>query len=139
MKKITKISIFIIPIIIAIIVLVISYPGLLGKEVHYEIGLSGIKEKYAVGEELKFSIYLNGFGSPCGSIRVNVLNGEEVIQSWTRIPACPEPSWQNLKDLKFHPLGSGAYELGLTEPGLYTVTAKFQGIQTTESFIVIEN
>ena len=49
------------------------------KESYYKIGLSGIKKQYSVGEELKFSLFLNGYGSDCGSYKIQVKKDDKPI------------------------------------------------------------
>lgn len=134
----------VISIIIIVSIVAFTNPNEPEKQVHYEIGLSGIKEQYVVGEELQFSIFLNGYGSPCGDYSAQVKKGEKLIEEWSLETSCIGGEKEKKIDLEYHTSGTTTFKLTLTESGLYTVTGEFWKVEygkfhTKENFTVIEN
>ena len=114
------------------------------KEVHYEIGISGIKEQYVIGEQLKFSIFLNGYGSPCGDYKIKILKGDQFIDGGGVDMLCVGPPEEKFMDLEFYMPERTTFKLVLNETGSYTVTAEFWRIDygkitTQKNFDVIAN
>ena len=102
--------------------------------------MSGIKQEYVVGEELTFSIFLNGYGSPCGDYSAHVKKGEEFIDEWSLEALC---LGEEKIDLEFHTSPHTTYKLILTESGSYTATGTFWKVgygtfETSKNFTVIE-
>jgi len=92
------------------------------KESYYKIGLSGIKKQYSVGEELRFSLFLNGYGSDCGTYEVQVKkDGKQIDGRSIDIDCTKEIS----EDLEFINLDVTTLELSLVEHGSYIVTGEF--------------
>lgn len=122
MKKTPKIILIVIPVVIILTVFVFDYFKEPENESYYKIGLSGIKKQYSVGEELKFSLFLNGYGSDCGSYEVQVKKDNNQIDGRSIDIDCTE---EISEDLEFINLDVTTLELILTEPGSYTVTGEF--------------
>jgi len=138
-----KIILVVIPITIIVIVFVLGYTFEPTKQVHYEIGLSGITEQYVVSEELRFSIFLNGYGSPCGDYSAIIKKDNETIEFWNLDGLCPPTSEEIFLDFEFSSSTMKPFKMILTESGSYTVIGEFERgdydkIQATESFTVIE-
>jgi hypothetical protein len=122
MKKTPKILLVAIPVVIIFTIFVSDYFKEPETETFYKIGLSGIKKQYSVGEELKFSLFLNGYGSDCGSFGVQVKkDGKQIDGRSIEIDCTEEIS----KDLEFINIDMTTLELSLAEPGSYTVTGEF--------------
>ena len=92
------------------------------KEPYYKLGLSGIEEQYVVGEELTFSLFLNGYGSECGSYEVQVKKENKQIDGRSIDIGCTE---EISKDFEFINIDITTLELILTESGEYIVTGEF--------------
>ncbi|HUT05083.1 MAG TPA: hypothetical protein VMW74_00100 [Nitrosopumilaceae archaeon] len=139
MKNISKILLFVIPIVFILIVFVSDYLKEPEKEAYYKIGLSGIKEQYMVGEELTFSLFLNGYGSDCGSYEVQVLKDKESIEGRSIDIDCTK---EISDDFEFINIDITTLTLILTESGTYTVTGEFSNrngekFQDKKTFTVI--
>ena len=112
----------IIPFVIIVTVGASDYFKEYEKETHYKIGLSGIKNQYSVGEELKFSLFLNGYGSDCGSYEVQVKKDGKQIDGRSLDIDCTK---EIMDDLEFINLDVTTLELSLAESGSYIATGEF--------------
>ena len=122
MKKTPKIILMIILVVIILTIGLSDYFNESEKESYYKIGLSGIKTQYSVGEELRFSLFLNGYGSDCGTYEVQVKkDGKQIDGRSIDIDCTKEIS----EDLEFINLDVTTLELSLIEPGSYIVTGEF--------------
>jgi hypothetical protein len=138
MKKILKILIMIIPFVIILTIGASDYFKESEKEPYYKIGLSGIKKQYSVGEELRFSLFLNGYGSDCGSYEIQIKKEDKQIDGRTIDINCTK---EISDDLEFINLDVTALELSLVESGSYIATGKFSNskgekFQTEKTFTV---
>ncbi len=122
MKKTLKIILIIIPVVIILTVFESDYFKESEKELDYKIGLSGIKKQYSVGEELKISLFLNGYGSDCGSYEVQVKKDGKQIDGRSIDIDCTE---EIRKDLEFINLDVITLELSLDDAGSYIATGEF--------------
>jgi len=138
MKKTSKTLLIAIPFVIILTIGVSDYFKEFKKESYYKIGLSGIKKQYSVGDELKFSLFLNGFGSDCGTYKVQVKkDGKQIDGRSIDIDCTKEIS----DDLEFINLDVTTIELSLVELGPYIVTGEFSNsksekFQTKKTFTV---
>ena len=122
MKKTLKIIVIIIPVVIILTIFESDYFKESEKESYYKMGLSGIKKQYSVGEELKFSLFLNGYGSDCGSYEVQVKKDGKQIDGRSLDIDCTK---EIMDDLEFINLDVTTLELSLAEPGSYIATGEF--------------
>jgi len=122
MKSISKILLIVIPIVVISIVFASDYFKEVDKETFYKIGLSGIKKQYSVGEELKLTLFLNGYGSDCGSYELQVKKEGKQIDGKSIDIGCSE---EIIKDFEFINLDVTTLELVLVEPGSYVATGEF--------------
>ncbi len=88
----------------------------------YKIGLSGIKDKYAIGEELTFSLFLNGYGSECGSYEVQITKEGRQIEGREINIECTEKTAKVFENIN---VDITTLTLILSEPGIYIVTGEF--------------
>ena len=122
MKKKYKTIFLLFPVVIILIVFVSDYFKESEKEVFYKIGLSGIKKQYSVGEEIKFSLFLSGYGSDCGSYEIQVKKDSKQIDGKAIDIDCTKDI---SKDLQLINLDVTTLELSLTEPGSYIAIGEF--------------
>ena len=122
MKRTLKIILLIIPFVLILTIFEYDYFKEPEKEAYYKIGLSGIKKQYSVGEELKFSLFLIGYGSECGAYEVQVKkDGIQIDGKSMDIDCTKEIS----DDLEFINLDVTTLELILAEPGSYIAIGEF--------------
>jgi len=117
-----KVLLIAIPIVIIFSLFVSNYENEPEIEAFYKLGLSGIKEQYFVGEELSFSLFLNGYGSECGSYGVKVKKDGKSIEGRSIEIECTK---EISHDFEFINIDIIDYALILTESGAYTVTGEF--------------
>jgi hypothetical protein len=122
LKNISKILLIVIPVIIISSLFASDQRKEAEKEPYYKLGLSGIEEQYVVGEELTFSLFLNGYGSECGSYKVQVKKENKQIDGRSIDIGCTE---EISKDFEFINIDITTLELILTESGEYIVTGEF--------------
>jgi len=122
MKKTFKVLLVLIPVVIVFTVFVSDYFKEPEKEVFYKIGLSGIKKQYNVGDELAFSLFVNGYGSDCGSYEIQVKKDNNQIDGKSVDIDCTEAI---SKDFEVINLDVITLELVLSEPGSYVATGEF--------------
>ncbi len=91
-------------------------------EPYYKIGLSGIKDQYRIGEELTFSLFLEGYGSDCGSYEVKIIKDEKQIEGRSINIECTEEIAGDFKNIN---IDITTLTLMLNEPGRYTITGEF--------------
>ena len=138
MKKFTKILLIVIPILIILTIFVsddLKEPEI---EPYYKIGLSGIKEQYVMGEDLSFSLFLNGYGSDCGSYKIQVKKDDKQIDGRSIDIDCTKEISNNLE---FIHLNIITLESSLVELGPYIVTGEFSNsksekFQTKKTYTV---
>ena len=138
MKNISKILLAIISVMIISTVFASEYFKEPEKESIYKIGLSGIKKQYFVGEELKLSLFLNGYGSDCGSYEVQIKKEDKQIDGKSIDVDCSEEIIKDFEDLN---LDVTTLELILIEPGSYVATGEFSNsdgerFQDEKTFVV---
>jgi hypothetical protein len=138
MKNISKILLTIMSIVIISTVFASDYFKEPNKEIFYKIGLSGIKKQYSVGEELKLTLFLNGYGSDCGSYELQVKKEGKQIEGKSIDIGCSE---KIIKDFEFINLDVTTLELVLVEPGSYVATGEFSNsngerFQNEKTFVV---
>jgi hypothetical protein len=114
MKKTLKILLVLIPVVIIFTIFASDYFKESEKEVFYKIGLSGIKKQYNVGDELKFSLFLNGYGSDCGSYEIQVKRGDNQIDGKSVDIDCTETISEDFEVINLDVI---TLELVLSEPG----------------------
>jgi hypothetical protein len=122
MKSISKILLIIISIVIISTVFASDYFKEPDKEAFYKIGLSGIKKQYSVDEELKLSLFLNGYGSDCGSYELQVKKDNKQIDGKTIDIDCSEEITKDFEDINLDVI---TLELILIESGSYVATGEF--------------
>jgi hypothetical protein len=122
MKKTLKILLVLIPVVIIFTIFASDYFKESEKEVFYKIGLSGIKKQYNVGDELKFSLFLNGYGSDCGSYEIQVKRGNNQIDGKSVDIDCTETISEDFEVINLDVI---TLELVLSEPGSYIATGEF--------------
>lgn len=138
MKNISKILLTIISAVIISTVFASDYFKEPEKEAFYKIGLSGIKKQYSVGEELNFSLFLNGYGSDCGHYEVQVrIDGNQIDGRSIDIDCSEKIS----DELEFINLDVTTLELSLIESGSYIATGEFSNskgekFQDEKTFVV---
>jgi hypothetical protein len=138
MKNISKILLTIISVVIISTVFASDYLKEDKKEVFYKIGLSGIKKQYSVGDELKLTLFLNGYGSDCGSYELQVKKDDKQIDGRSIDIDCSE---EIIKDFENINLDVTTLELILIEPGSYVATGEFSNsngerFQDEKTFVV---
>jgi hypothetical protein len=138
MKKTLKIFLIVIPIVIILTSFVLNYFEEPKTEAYYKIGLSGIKKQYSVGEELKFSLFLNGYGSDCGHYEVQVRIEDIQIDGRSIDIDCSE---EISNEFEFINLDVTTLELSLIESGSYIATGEFSNskgekFQDEKTFVV---
>jgi len=122
MKNFSKLFLIVIPILIIFAIFVSDYLKTPEIEPYYKIGLSGIKEQYVIGEDLSFSLFLNGYGSDCGSYEVQVQKEQILIEGRTIDIDCTK---EISEDFEFINIDITSLTLILTESGTYTVIGDF--------------
>jgi hypothetical protein len=138
MKKTLKIFLIVIPIVIILTSFVLNYFEEPKTEAFYKIGLSGIKKQYSVGEELKLTLFLNGYGSDCGSYEVQIKKEGKQIEGKSIDIDCSEEIIKDFEDIN---LDVTTLELILIEPGSYVATGEFSNsngerFQNEKTFVV---
>jgi len=138
MKNISKILLTIFFVVIISTVFASNYFKEPEIEAFYKIGLSGIKKQYVVGEELKLSLFLNGYGSDCGSYEVQIKKEDKQIDGKSIDIDCSEEIIKDFEDIN---LDLTTLELILIEPGSYVVTGEFSNtkgeiFQDEKTFVV---
>jgi len=141
MKLVPKILLILIPTVIIFTVFVLGYAGEPEKEPYYKIGLSGIKKQYILGEEITFSLFLNGYGSECGSYKISLKKEDMEIESRSMDIDCEGDISGNLE---FVNIDITTLELTLLESGAYTAIGEFSSndggkFQEKKTFTVIES
>jgi len=138
MKNISKILLTIISIVIISTVFASEYFKEPENETFYKIGLSGIKKQYSVGEELKLSLFLNGYGSDCGTYEVQIKKEDKQIDGKSIDIDCSEEIIKDFEDINLDVI---TLELILIEPGSYVATGEFSNsngerFQNEKTFVV---
>ena len=138
MKGISKILLTIISIVIISTIFASDYFKEPEKETFYKIGLSGIKKQYSVGEELKLTLFLNGYGSDCGSYEIQIKKEDKQIDGKSIDIDCSEEIIKDFEDINLDVI---TLELILIEPGPYVATGEFSNnsderFQNVKTFVV---
>ncbi|MFQ5440375.1 MAG: hypothetical protein ACE5DL_02825 [Nitrosopumilaceae archaeon] len=141
MKTILKSLLVIIPILVIVTFLVIEFPKKSQAEENYQVGLSGIKKQYLVGEEGIFSLFLTGYGSECGSFEIRLLKNNEPIEGKSIDIDCSQIVRSDFENLNIDIV---SLEWVFLEPGEYTVLGEFsknndKKNQDEKTFSVIQN
>ena len=117
-----KVILIIIPIVVILGFLIMEFPIESVNEEYYQVGLSGIKKQYVVGEEIIFSLFLKGYGNECGTYDVQLMKGDTIIESKSIVIDCTESVD---KDFEFVNIDITTLELSLLEDGEYTAIGEF--------------
>ena len=122
MKNISKILLLFIPIVIISGIFVSNYLKEPQIEPYYKIGLSGLKEQYLVNEEMNVSLFLNGYGSDCGSYLVEIKKGERQIDGRSIEIDCTKEISEDFENIN---IDITTLSLILKESGTYTIIGEF--------------
>ncbi|MDH3610557.1 MAG: hypothetical protein OEM79_02210 [Nitrosopumilus sp.] len=122
MKIISKILLLIIPIIVISIIFVSNYSKEPEIEPYYKIGFSGLKEQYLVDDALTVSLFLNGYGSDCGSYEILIKKDNNQIEGQSIDIDCTKEISQDFEIIN---IDITTLTLILTESGSYTVIGEF--------------
>jgi len=122
MKNISKILLLFISIVIISGIFVSNYLKEPQIEPYYKIGLSGLKEQYLVNEEMNVSLFLNGYGSDCGSYLVEIKKGERQIDGRSIEIDCTKEISEDFENIN---IDITTLSLILKESGTYTIIGEF--------------
>ena len=111
-----------IPIIAISVIFVINYLNEPEIESYYKLGLSGMKEQYFINEELTVSLFLNGYGSDCGSYLIQITKDNNQIEGRSIDIDCTK---EISEDFEIINIDITTLTLVLTESGIYTVIGEF--------------
>jgi hypothetical protein len=141
MRLAFKVLFIILPLVLISGLLVPSFTNEPENEQSYQLGISGIKKQYEVGEKVVFSIFLKGYGSECGIYDVQLRIENLAIESKSISIDCTEIVG---KDFDFVNIDVTTMEWTLLESGEYTVIGKFeksdgQKFQDQKTFRVVES
>ena len=122
MKFLSKILLLVIPgvIILALFMTNLSQESL--TEENYQIGLSGIKKQYTIGDEIVFSLFLTGYGNECGSYEILLMKDTIPIERKSIDIDCSEKIDKDFEIINFDII---TLELILLEAGDYTAIGEF--------------
>lgn len=139
MKNISKILLLLIPIVIISGILALNVLKEPEIEPYYKIGLSGLKERYLVNEEMNVSLFLNGYGSDCGSYQIEIKKGDKQIDGRSIEIECTKEISKDFEDIN---IDITTFTLILRESGSYTIIAEFSNnngekFKEVKNFIVI--
>lgn len=134
MKKLSKI-LLIITIVIISGIFVSNYLKEPEVEPYYKIGLSGLKEQYLINEEMNISLFLNGYGSDCGSYQVEIKKGNTQIDGRSIEIDCTK---EISEDFEIINIDITTLTLILTESGTYTIIGEFSN-NNGEKFQEVKN
>ena len=130
MNNISKVLLLLIPIVVISLIFVSNYPQEPEIEPYYKIGLSGLKQQYLVDEELNVSLFLNGYGSDCGSYEIQIKKDNNQIDGRSIDIDCTK---EISTDFEIINIDITTLTLILTESGTYTVLGEFSN-QSGEKF-----
>jgi len=97
-----------------------------GKEEHYFIEITGMKDIYRIGEQYDFSYVISGYGYSCGGKKITFPNQNGETQFVYSIPSClAEEPMREFVIYSEKELSAPSVHGTVTIPGLYNVTVTF--------------
>jgi len=134
--------------VLAGIIIIFNQPQQGNPEQRYAINTVGLKDNYKINEPIEFTVNVQGYGLPCGTINAKIFNysnqHNKTITSWGEILDCiSDAKPQNFSIDMPVSVTSTTRSISLNREGTYYVVSSFDQFhgmkKTTEKQILVSN